>query len=165
MKKKTRYIPLDEWCESVIPPGANAKAEMLFLRAGMLLSFIVATFLFITRYFAAYYRLFEVVDQVRVLKDNAVMTAFGELTDRIFMGFLLMILCQMIFIGYHYAYFYTGSSKCVYLMRRLPDRLALHKRAVTFPLIVILFSLAMIFVLNLLYYTFYYIYTPAVCLP
>ena len=165
MKKNTRRIPFDEWCENMIPPGTSADTEMLILRGGTLIATVVSLFLFITRYFADYNRLFEVVSNVKVVKDSAVMVPFRDLTDGIFTVFWLIILCQLIFIGYHYAYFHMGQSKSIYLMRRLPDRWALCKRILTFPLTVIAFCFIGIIVLNFIYYTFYYICTPAVCLP
>ncbi len=161
MKKRLTW---DERCERMIPPGAAVGAEMLLLRVGILLSFVFSLSFFI-RYAASHKKLFYVENGIRLLKDNAVMPEFAELREDIFTGFLIVALCQLILIGYHYACFSMGGSKSIYLMRRLPSRWELMRRVLSFPLIVIGICLLSATLLNLLYYLFYYLCTPEICRP
>ena len=72
-------------------------------------------------------------------------------------------LCLVLLAAYHYAYHRQGS-KSIYLMRRLPSKLELHRRCLTLPIAGILIALLTAFLLLLIYYAVYMNVTPAECL-
>ncbi|MBQ9748359.1 MAG: hypothetical protein IJV98_06205 [Clostridia bacterium] len=164
MKRTKPHPTLDEWWENAIPPGADATRELRFVIVGMLLSLVISCYFFLN-YAASYRKLFETVDAVRVLKENAIMTDFSVLTEDIYLGFYVLAACQLFVAIYHVAYFYMGHSKSIYLMRRLPSPTALPRRILTVPITVAAICLVSVFMLNLIYYAVYYFVTPTVCLP
>ncbi len=59
-----------------------------------------------------------------------------------------------------YYQMHWGSSKSIYLMRRIPDRWDLHRRCLTLPILMAVISLLMAVVLFWLYYGIYLLVTP-----
>ena len=164
MKRYKSHVSIAQKWQKQIPPGADAQKEMLCFFGGMLLAFLFSTAFFI-RYLASYRKLFHTVNQVRVMKGNAVMTSFSALTEGVYWGFGVLILCQVALVLYHVACFHTGNSKSMYLMRRLPDRWAFLRYVLTVPIITVSVSILGASLLHLLYALFYYVCTPNVCLP
>ena len=67
------------------------------------------------------------------------------------------------FIVYHYLYYRQGS-KSIYLMKRLPSKHELHKRAIALPMLAILGCLVAALIVMLLYFAIYMLATPKQCL-
>lgn len=144
------------------PPGMSMKQELGFFLTGMIAS-LLDSFRFLLRYSFESQNLYEVIDRKRVLIKGAIMPDFITLLDRSLIGFGLVALCMIGFIIYHYAYYRQGS-KSIYLMKRLPKRSELHRRALTVPLLAMLTSALTAFILLLLYFAIYMLATPAECL-
>lgn len=145
------------------PPGIRAEQEIkgflvvLALAAGISL-------LFFLRLWSAYEALFEWTEEQRVLREGAVMADFsGLLGLGTFSGFLLAVWVPPVTAICHYRYYYQ-DSKSIYLMRRLPKRFELHKRALVLPFLELLFVVITVFLLVVFYYTIYLLVTPAQCL-
>lgn len=115
------------------------------------------------RYFNAHSNLYGYEGTKRVLLTDAVMPDMGTLIGSALVGFLIIALCMLAMIVYHYAY-HLQDSKSIYLMRRLPNRWELHRRCLTLPLLAIVICLLVAVILLLIYYGIYTIATPGECL-
>ena len=91
------------------------------------------------------------------------MPDFVTLLGHYLIGFLLVALCMLAIVAYHYLYHRQGS-KSIYTMRRLPDGMVLHRRCWTLPVLMALASLLAAFVLLMIYYAIYMFVTPDACL-
>ena len=98
-----------------------------------------------------------------ILRENVMMPPFLDVLAIDLHGFLAIAISSVLRIVYHYSYFYRGS-KSIYLMRRLPDRMELHRRCITIPMLEAVSALLIAGVLFLLYYWFYIAVTPETCL-
>jgi len=144
------------------PPGINLHGEKTFFIAGMLLSTLYSV-TFLSRFGRYKDDLYHRVRGENVLIPGAVMQDFDFLLDKALWGFFLLCFCLVLLAAYHYAYHRQGS-KSIYLMRRLPSKLELHRRCLTLPIAGILIALLTAFLLLLIYYAVYMNVTPAECL-
>lgn len=145
------------------PPGMNIESEKLFFGLGMCGSFFYS-WTFIWRYVEARTQLFGLSSGETVKLILGTMDEFLVLLGDALIGFLFvaigMILCSI----FHYAYFWQGS-KSIYLMKRLPDKMEIHKRVWTIPLVAVVLCCVAVFLLLVLYYGLYIWATPKQCLP
>ena len=97
--------------------------------------------------------------------EGAKMLPFEELLSGKLNLYYLLVAAMIVVIILNYAYHRQGS-KSVYMMRRLPNRLEMHKRCLTLPLVGIFLTIVVagVFCL-LLYYGVYIRQTPVQCLP
>ncbi len=144
------------------PPGLNLKPGRQVFITGAAAS-ALGSLTFFARYFSARSTLYGYDGAVRVLLPDAVMPDFFPLLGNALYGFLILSLCMLGFIVYHYAYHRQGS-RSIYLMRRLPNRFELHRRCLTLPLLAALLSLLFALLLILLCYAIYMLATPRECL-
>lgn len=146
-----------------IPPGISAEQEMKGFLVVLALA-VGISFLFFLRLWSAYDALFEWTEEECVLRDGAVMADFSVLLGLgTFSGFLLVVWVPPVTAICHYRYYYQ-DSKSIYLMRRLPNRFELHKRALVLPFLELLLVVITVFLLVVLYYNIYLLVTPAQCL-
>lgn len=66
--------------------------------------------------------------------------------------------------GYHYLY-HRKDTMSIYLMRRLPDPMELHRRCWTMPILGTIGTPVMATVICAFYYLIYILATPRQCLP
>ena len=148
--------------ERIIPPGANAKQPFSFCIRGIVIGIIFNLFLFWSRYTSAFLALYEYEDGVRV-RTGDMMTDFYILYDGTLVCFLAFVVAVLGFMAYYYSYYYQGS-KSIYLMRRLPSRFELHKRALTTPIIMCAVFIISAFILTLINFGLYMLITPNNCI-
>ena len=117
---------------------------------------------FFKHYFEARASLFTEGESAHLI-EGAVMTDFPSVLRFALIGFPFVAVCMLAFVIYHYSYFYQ-NGKSIYLMRRLPNKTELHKRAWTFPLLLAAATLFIAICLLLFYFAFYRIATPNLCL-
>lgn len=157
-----------------VPPGIDAIQEWTWLRAGLLGSVLVGLGPFIMRFEGARNDLFErkmvpgadtgKLEARKFLRTDAVMTEFSDLMQGLFFGFVLLAVCLLGLLLWHYMTYRQGSMS-IYLMRRLPDRTLIHRQCWTVPLLG-LFLCAVTALLLLGCCHLIYLYrTPEVCLP
>ena len=144
------------------PPGINLKQERQFFLTGMICAELYSM-LFLLRYGNARSWLFEQHAGQRMLIPGAIMEDFVTILSDALVGFLVLSLCMLVLIVYHYAYHYQGS-KSIYLMRRLPSSWELHRRCLTLPLLAVLCCALAALILLLIYYGIYLFFTPKSCL-
>lgn len=145
------------------PPGMDMETEKLFFGLGMCGAFFYS-WTFIWRYFQARAELYLYSEGNYILVENRVMANFAELLGNALIGFVLVALGLVGFAALHYSYFWQGS-KSIYLMKRLPNKMELHKRALTLPVLGLIICVATAFLLLVLYYGLYVIATPKQCIP
>ncbi|MBQ8396888.1 MAG: hypothetical protein IJX53_01660 [Clostridia bacterium] len=148
----TRYAPL----------GYSLTLERTLYKFGLLFSGFYSL-CFIDRYTRSFNNLRDWENKRYVLREGAVMPDFADLIDTAFIGFALVAAMMLCFIAVHYSY-HTQGSRADYLMRRLPDRLELHRRCLTLPILAALGCAVCAFVLLLVYFAIYMLFTPQACL-
>ncbi len=145
------------------PPGLELKQEKAVFAWGISLSVLYSTFDYFARFVEAHHGLYERINGKLVLNVNATMPNFRSLLSYNFIGFAVLSVIMLGFIIYHYAYYRQGSMS-IYLMKRLPKKQEMHKRALTLPILVLLICLATALVLLMIYFTVYMLVTPKACL-
>jgi len=115
------------------------------------------------QYFTELSNLYRYREGKRWLDESMTMPDFAEIFVRFPIGFSILAVCMLGFVIYHYVYYYRGS-KSIYLMRRLPNRFEIHRRAWTYPLCVILLCVVCVVVLFWLFFGLYLWITPNACL-
>lgn len=146
------------------PPGMSLKQEGTFLTVGTICSVLFSIFCFFGSYATARGELYDRIDGKWVLNVNATMPGFRSLLGYSFVGFWIVAFCMLGFAVYHYAYYRQGSMS-IYLMKRLPKKAEIHKRAWTLPVIAFLLCIFAAFLLLAIYYAVYLLATPSACLP
>lgn len=148
-----------------IPPGIELKRELKYIAVG-LVGAMLYSFSFFFAYISArndlYY--YDYRTEEYILNTNAVITEFETLLAGRFAGFAVFILFLFLMGIYHYVYHYQGS-KSIWLMKRLPNRMELHRRCLLLPLFAAIASIAIMGMLFLIYYGVYIMCTPEMCLP
>lgn len=167
MKSKEKRRAVFSWLARRIarmaPPGMDWKTELKGMGTGMALSAAVSLAIFVIRLNVAYQSLFEsyweMGVQKRRLAEYRMMAPFADVTAGAMIGFGLLMLLVLVTTVYHYAYFYR-DSKSIYLMKRLPSGLELHRRCVLLPLAGVGLCLCAVILLLLIYFGIYLLVTP-----
>lgn len=149
------------------PPGTNIRQEIKVLCIGLFCAGFCAVLVYGIALHQAYADLFEpsYSGVERVLRPDAVMLPFDVLLHRGLWLFYLLALCALANAVLLHLSYYTGGSKSIYLMRRLPQRWELIRRAITLPLLGAATCLLSALALRLLFLGVYYLITPPQCLP
>lgn len=85
---------------------------------------------------------------------------FSEILGTALIGFVIIALLAFALAALHYSGHYTGGSRSIYTMRRLPQRFELHLRCLAVPALTLLLSAALWFILLALYYALYITAAP-----
>lgn len=153
----------NKWLEQYAPPGIEIATEKGFYMGGMI-GAIIWSMSFLIHYLNQRSALFVYKSGVYQLREDAMIATFEELMEFKFLPFYFVMLCTMLAVIYHYMYHYRGSHM-MYLMKRLPDKMELHRRCFALPLLGTALAALCMFLLKMLYYSIYVIFTPAQCLP
>lgn len=153
---------MEEYFVKNLPPGMNPTEERKFVKIGLVLSGVIS-FLDLIVYFSELNQLYQYHGGRRILDVSRKMPDFVEVFQRFPIGFAILAVCMLGFVIYHYVYHYRGS-KSIYLMRRLPNRFELHRRAWSYPLCVIVVCVLCVIMLFWLYFGLYLLVTPDECL-
>lgn len=150
MKAKTKKLA---------PPGFNVTAELevygLTLAAAVLYSIS-----FLIQFFQEYNALYATHE---LLRQGAVMTDFAILTENVFTLFWVPVFMALGYIFIHYRYHYKDAMS-IYLMKRLPERMELHRRCLILPLSAMASALFVAAALLGIYFAVYMLVTPEECL-
>ncbi len=141
------------------PPGSNIKQQTDFFIVGNIISIIYSLYFFV-EYFNNYQNLFEFDGTKRILISGAQMPDFPLILNKFLIGIPIVAICMMFYVVFYYASYYQGGSKSIYLMKRLPKKSELHKRAWTLPLIFTAITLLIGFLVAVFYLCFYLLITP-----
>lgn len=155
---------MNEFFKRNSPPGIDLKQEWRVFLIGNIGSVLISFFAFIANYLKKREELFTYVGAERVRIEGAIMTPFHNLINFYFVGFFFVACFMLGYIIYHYAY-YRQDSMSIYLMKRLPNKSELHKRAFTIPCLAVLATFAIALAAILFYFIIYILATPKACLP
>lgn len=147
------------------PPGTNIEKEIKNLCVGLAAATCCAVLVYGVRLRTAYDNLFDQIGRDRVLRTGAIMLPFDAILLYALWLFYLVALYSLASAVLHHISYYTGGSKSIYLMRRLPQRWELLRRDITLPLLGASISLLSALLLKLLFWGLYYWITPTHCLP
>lgn len=146
------------------PPGTAIKEEIRRLCVGLAGATGCAVLIYGVNYRNAYDLLFDRYGVDRVLRPDAVMPSFDALSWGSLTFFYFVALGSLAAAIFHHFSFYSGGSKSIYLMRRLPQRWELLRRDITLPIAGAAISLLAALLLKLLFMGVYYFVTPEQCL-
>ena len=165
MQKKPIIKAIKDFIIRFSPPGSECKSEIRFYVIGNIISFTVSLMFFVS-YVSERSKLYDYDRYLKkyILNESATMTDFNVILSGYLWGFILVAIVMLSFIVFRYSYYRQGS-KSIYLMKRLPSRTEIHKRAVPLPVLASISCLVYAFVLRLTYYVLYLILTPNKCLP
>lgn len=147
------------------PPGTNIEKEIKNLCVGLAAATCCAVLVYGVRLRTAYDNLFDQIGRDRVLQTGAIMLPFDAILLYALWLFYLVAFYSLASAVLHHITYYTGGSKSIYLMRRLPQRWELLRRDITLPLLGASISLLSALLLKLLFWGLYYWITPTQCLP
>lgn len=154
-------IPIERYA----PPGVDVQQEVERTVWGLIAA-AVLSLRFLLAYLGSRSELYDVLPNgVRVLEEHAMMPTFQDLFSWSFLGFGIFLLAMAAVAAMHVAYHYQGSSRPIYLMRRLPDRREYWRRCLALPAAGALCALAVMAILLGIYLAVYLNCTPAQCLP
>ena len=155
---------MKHFLERSFPPGYAYKPELKALTAALAWSILSSFVSFLVSFSSARQSLYIRLGNKLLLDETRVMPDFVNILNNyliVYFIFAALILAAATII--HYAY-YHRESKSIYLMRRLPNRFELHRRSLLIPLLSALIHMFVAFVMLLILYAVYMIFTPKACL-
>jgi len=144
------------------PPGQDIKQEKSFFVLGMC-GAVIFSMGYLGRYARAWSRLYEWDDGTRIKLTGTMMPEFLSLLKNALVGFLILAVAMLGFIAYHYMYYYK-DSKSIYLMKRLPDKLEIHRCCISIPLMAASASVVTAILMTFIYFLIYILFTPGECI-
>lgn len=142
------------------PPGLDWRKEVQAYCYGLAGAFSFALFWYLLRYTNAKSDLYW---RIHTLAPGAVMKDFHVLMDFVLLGFVVLGIHTALQVFVHYRY-HSQGSKSIYLMKRLPDRMELHRRCLTLPAAGLLICGLTALLTVVLCYGIYIYFTPEECL-
>ena len=147
------------------PPGMELKQEWCVFLIGNIGSMVLSFLGFMGKYLEARRQLFTYFEfGKKELIEGAIITPFLNLLGGYLAGFFWVACFLLGNIVYHYTYYRQGSMS-IYLMKRLPHKGEIHRRALVLPCLAILATIAVALATILFFYIIYILATPVVCLP
>ena len=162
IKNKSLKDRFMKFLDDFAPPGIGTDRELRGFTGGLAAA-CALSFGFFKNYKEARDLLYHWVGNRRVLIEGAVMTDFSALLGDSLISFQVVAVFFLSVVVWHYLYYCQGS-KSIYLMKRLPNRWEIHKRAWTLPLLAVVATVAAAFVVMLFYYWIYIVATPKQCI-
>ena len=146
------------------PPGMDTDRLVGGYFSGLVSMLVLSLFRFFGHYKTAYEELFVwTAGNKKVLRPGAVMQDFVEIKGDDLQPFFLYCIFLLAVVIWNYLYYYQGS-RSIYLMKRLPSRTELHRRAWVLPLLAVVATLFFTFLVLVLYFEVYMIVTPGECI-
>lgn len=152
-----------QWLKENCPPGYGYAEEWRAFWVWLAVC-VFYSLGFFWRYIEAHDALYYWNANERYLIPDIKMVPFYELAESIprwFLGSGILLAVTVIIMHYHY---YRRDSKSIYLMCRIKDRSFLRKTYVKVPITYLAVLAVVCGLLLLLYYGFYLLITPKVCL-
>ena len=144
------------------PPGYDFKFDKTFFFAVIGIA-TGLSFSYFFRFWSEKNSLYEYYLGEKTLIPGQVMPDFIEIFSGSLGGYFVLSLTMLLLIAVRYSYYYQ-HSKSIYLMKRLPTRFEMHRRCIIVPVIAALLCVAAAFLVLLLYFGHYMIFTPDACL-
>ncbi len=150
--------------EHLAPPGtdlAKIRAWYFVLLGACACAMFIQ---FISTWNVAHNNLYEWTASGRVMRAGAMLPSFLVLIWNTHRWFLAVVAYLVFELIENYVCYYRGS-KSIYVMKRLPSRMEIHKRAWSLPVIGLIGVGIMIALTMLLCLLIYLLCSPARCLP
>ena len=144
------------------PPGYDYHFDKAFYFAGLGIA-TTFSFSYLLRFGRAKSELYTYYLGEKKLIPGAIMPDFIDIFRGSLWGYLVLASTMLLLISLRYAY-YHQNSKSIYLMKRLPDRFDMHRRCIIVPVIAAISCAAIAFLVLLLYFGHYMLFTPDACL-
>lgn len=152
--------------ERYLPLGIDKEAEQTQYWLAIVVGGLYSSISFLFWFTDGRQGLYEWQSGKATLIENARMPSFSSLTDGCMLGFVLTVAVLIYQLINHYLYQYSNQgSKCIYLMKRIPNKWEMHKRSLTLPLIGMLNMFVIMGLLRAIYLAVYMFCTPQQCLP
>ena len=161
--KRKKYWNQKLDLEPYFPPGLDWKKAVRNWYCGLSGAFFVGMFWYLCLYGMAKAELYVQRGGDRLLRPGAVMDDFYTLMHLTLVGFIVLGFYTAVQGAAHYSYHHQGS-KSIYLMKRLPDKMELHRRCLTLPVAGLLLCALTAFLTVALCYGIYVHFTPEECL-
>ena len=156
---KQRFM---KFLDDFAPPGIGTDRELRGFIGGLAAA-CALSFGFFKNFKEARSLLYHWEGTRQTLIEGAVMTDFSVIVSDSLISFKVFALFFLSVVIWHYLCYRQGS-KSIYLMKRLPSRWEIHKRAWTLPLLAVAATVAAAFVVMLFYYWIYMVATPEQCI-
>ena len=150
---------MNEFFKRNSPPGIDLKQEWRVFLIGNIVSVLISFFAFIDKYVDARNQLFVYEIDKKMLIEGAIIAPFSNLFSVYFSGFFLVACFLLGYVIHHYLYF-RQDSMSIYLMKRLPDKRELHRRALTVPCLAVLATIGVALAAILFYFIIYILAKP-----
>ena len=155
---------MKHFLEHSFPPGYSYGEELKAVTGALACSVLSSLVSFLVGFSSARQSLYIRLGNQLLLDETRVMSDFVNILGNyliVYFIFAALILAGGTIV--HYAY-YHRESKSIYLMRRLPNRLEVHRRSLLIPLLCAFIHVLSAFVMLLILYAIYMIFTPKACL-
>ena len=150
--------------EHLAPPGANLERLRMVLVIGLIVCSLAMFVQFISTWTVACQNLFEWNGIERHRRIGVELPTFLYLIRGTYQWFLAVVVAALFVLIDNYTCYYRGS-RSIYVMKRLPNRFEIHKRAWTLPVLACVLSGIVIILTALLCLLVYRFCSPADCLP
>lgn len=144
------------------PPGYDLSFDQTFYFVGLGIA-TALSFSYFLRFWEKKGDLYTYHLGEKELRPDAIMPDFIDIFEGSLGGYFILSLCMLLLIALRYAYYYQ-NSKSIYLMKRLPDKFELHRRSIILPVMAALSCAVIAFLVLLLYFGHYMLFTPDACL-
>lgn len=105
----------------------------------------------------------RISDWSPVIKGGEIFSSFSWMMEGVMAPFLYLMAIIMLMVIFHYLYYYY-ESKSIYLMKRLPKRIEIHRRSFALPLTLVALCLMMTLLLSMIYFGWYHLWIPGRCI-
>ncbi|MCD7948415.1 MAG: hypothetical protein LUG13_09075 [Oscillospiraceae bacterium] len=155
---------MKRFLEYNVPPGYRYQTECAAVGIALAISVLISLVSFLSALDQAQRALYMWQSEEWILMEGRMMPDFITMLGDKLLGLLILAVFIFAFATLsHYAYYYSGS-KSIYLMRRLPNRFELHRRALLVPLLSAFVFVLVALVLFFIDYAVYMTLTPEACL-
>ena len=146
------------------PPGYDNKKELISTSIAFIFVIAISVIGFISSFSNERRMLYIRLGNELILNESKTMPDFVLLIANRFRPFPTIALMIFTFTAANHYIHHKVESNSLYLMKRLPTKLELHKRCLVMPLMYTLMLSIIAFILLLIFYTIYMKFTPSACL-
>lgn len=99
---------------------------------------------------------------IMVVKEGDTLPSFSWVMEGVMAPFVYLMIILLLLSVLHYLYYYH-ESKSIYVMKRLPNRMEIHRRSFALPLTMLVVCLVTVLLLTVIYFGIYHLFVPDRC--